>query len=130
MNEIGPDILTTNFKARFQQTADSAARLKMDLANPSNQDQKKLKKAAQEFEALFFKQIIEQMDKTVERGDFYSGGSAEEMFRSMMFDEVAMQMATRPGGSGLGIAEMVYRDLAKQTQAQEERQAEPLKGEG
>lgn len=82
-------------------------------ANPEGADQQKLKKAAQEFEGIFVKQLLDAMDKTIDRSEgLLSGGSAEEYFRGMLNDEVAKSIATRTGGSGFGLAEAIYRQMA------------------
>ncbi|MBY0404904.1 MAG: rod-binding protein [Cyanobacteria bacterium] len=114
MGGLGFNMIESGAQARFNQAEGQLKNLEKGFQNPSDPEHKKLKKGAQEFEAVFFKQIIEQMDKTVERGDFLNGGSGEEMFRSMMFDEVAKRMSERPGGSGLGLAEMIYKQTASQ----------------
>lgn len=114
MNELNMNLGDTQYKYQLSQMENQLSQLKGAYLNPKDVDRQKLKESAQQFEAVFFKQLVEQMDKTVERTGFLSGGQGEEMFRSMMFDEISKNMATRPGGSGLGLAEMIY----KQTEAQ------------
>jgi flagellar protein FlgJ len=88
--------------------------LQRQYLNPENQDQKKLKKAAQEFEAIFVQQMLDAMDKTVDRKDsFLNGGSSEEYFRSMLNEEISKSMTTRQGGSGFGLAESIYRQMSE-----------------
>lgn len=87
--------------------------LQQQFVNPATSDQKKLKKAAQEFEAIFVQQMLEAMDKTVEREDsVMGGGSAEEYWRGMMNEQVAQSISTRTGGSGFGLAESIYRQMS------------------
>lgn len=92
------------------------------------QDDKRLRKAAQEFEAIFFQQMLNAMDKTVDREkSLFSGGAGEDTFREMLNTEIAKEVcmhgpgngfANTPGASsrpnsgfqsGLGLAELVYR---------------------
>jgi Rod binding domain-containing protein len=113
MTDYGVNLNNSQLQARFAQMESTVQKMKDSYQNPVDADHKKLKKTAQEFEAVFFKQIIEQMDKTVERGSFLSGGAGEEMFRSMLFDEVATRSSNRPGGSGLGLAELIYSQMEK-----------------
>ncbi|WP_303672574.1 rod-binding protein [Vampirovibrio chlorellavorus] len=88
--------------------------LQRQYQNPENQDQKKLKKAAQEFEAIFVQQMLDAMDKTIDRKDsFLNGGSSEEYFRSMLNEEISKSMTTKQGGSGFGLAESIYRQMAQ-----------------
>jgi Rod binding domain-containing protein len=103
--------------ARLQQ-------LQRDFANPSDTDHKKLKKSAQDFEAVFLHQLIEQMDKTVDReNSIMGGGSAEDYWRGMMNEQVAQSMATQPGGSGMGLAESIYKQMATQLPPDADSQA-------
>lgn len=128
--KVTPSPIDINFRSRFVSADNEVERLKREFVNPQDKTHQKLKKAAQEFESIFFKQVLEQMDKTVERGDFMSGGHAEEMFRSMMFDEIAKNVCTRPGGSGFGLAEQIYKDLAKKLPSDEAPSANNVQGEG
>lgn len=83
----------------------------LDRKLKNHENKKELMKTAQQFEGIFLKQLMDAMDKTVDRSGFMSGGSGEEMFRSMLFDKVSELAATRPGGTGFGIAEAIYRQL-------------------
>lgn len=88
--------------------------LQRQYLHPQNTDQRKLKKAAQEFEGIFVQQMLDAMDKTIQREDsFLSGGSAEQYFRSMLNEEIAKSMTTKAGGSGFGLAETIYKQMAK-----------------
>jgi Rod binding domain-containing protein len=94
--------------------------LQRQYQNPENQDQKKLKKAAQEFEAIFVQQMLDAMDKTIDRKDsFLNGGSSEEYFRSMLNEEIAKSMTSKQGGSGFGLAESIYRQMAQNNKKDE-----------
>jgi flagellar protein FlgJ len=82
-------------------------------------DEKKLKQAAQDFEAIFVHQMLDAMDKTVDReGSILSGGSSEQYFRGMLNEEIAKSMTNRLGGSGFGLAESIYRQMAGQLKPQ------------
>ena len=91
--------------------------LRSEYANPKHKDQKKMKDVAQQFESIFVKQLFDEMDKTIERDDdslLGGGSSGEGYFRDMMYEEMSKSMSTRAGGSGLGMAEMVYRQMSNQ----------------
>lgn len=89
--------------------------LKQSYLHPEGADKQKLKKAAQEFEAIFVQQLLDAMDQTVDRQDsLLGGGNAEAYFRGMMNEEIAKSLSTRPGGSGFGLAESIYRQMEKQ----------------
>ena len=101
--------------AASQAQGNRLQQLQQQFLHPATADQKKLKKAAQEFEAIFVQQLFEAMDKTVDReGSVMGGGSAEDYWRGMMNEEVSRSISNRPGGSGLGMAETVYRQMAAQ----------------
>ena len=92
--------------------------LQKGFSNPGDEDHKKLKKSAQEFESVFIQQMIEQMDKTIDReNSMMGGGSAEEYWRGMLNEQFAKGMANQPGGSGLGLAESIYQQMSTQMSA-------------
>jgi Rod binding domain-containing protein len=111
-------------KNQFLQAESQLNRLKSSYDKPSDGEHQKLKKAAQEFEGVFIKQLLDVMDKTVERSGLLDGGSAEETFRGMLNDEIAKSISTRPGGSGFGLAEVIYRQMDQAMKA-EQQNAQP-----
>ena len=67
----------------------------------------RIRAAAQEFEAMFLGQMVNEMlrdsmPKTM------NGGFGEEMFRSMMGDQLGRQLAER---GGIGLSDQIYRSL-------------------
>ena len=75
----------------------------------SRQDEKRLKEACAEFESLFNYQIVKQMRKTIVKSGLTSGGKGEEIFTSMMDEELSMQMSSR---QGLGLKDVLMEQLA------------------
>ena len=69
-----------------------------------------LKQAASEFEAVFVKQLFEVMDKTVQKSELFHGGQAEDIFKSMLNDEMAKNIASSPTTS-FGLAEQIYQQM-------------------
>lgn len=63
--------------------------------------------AAQEFEALFLGQMANEMLRS-SVPETVQGGFGEEMFRSLLGDEIGKQMS-RSGG--IGLADQVYKAL-------------------
>ncbi len=101
-------------QAQLQQTQSRLEQMKADYINPKDADHRKLKEAAQNFEAIFIKQMLDAMEKTIDReNSLLSGGSAEGYFRDMMYDEIAQNMSQRLGGSGFGLAETIYKQMAE-----------------
>jgi len=69
----------------------------------------KLFEACQDFEAIFLKQMLNVMRKTVNKGELLNGGFAEDVFEDMLYDEYAKKMAKN---SQFGLSEMLYRELS------------------
>lgn len=114
MNPISNGIQTNLTAGQAQAETSKLAQLQKQYLNPTGADAKKLKKAAQEFEAIFVQQMLEQMDKTVDRQDsFLSGGNTEDYWRSMLNEQISKSMSERAGGSGFGLAESIYRQMAE-----------------
>ena len=68
-----------------------------------------LKKATQEFEAVFIGYMLKVMRSTVEPADDEEGSAlGKDVYLSMFDQEIALQMARN---SSLGIGEMMYRQL-------------------
>lgn len=74
----------------------------------ANQQTDKLKQACLDFSAIFIKQMLNAMKKTVPKSGMMDGGMAEEIFEDMLYDEYAKSMAQT---AGFGLAEMMYDQL-------------------
>ena len=61
-----------------------------------------------EFEAIFIKQMLNSMRKTVEKTGLLDGGLAEDFFEDMLYDEYAKKMAAT---ANFGLAAMIYGQL-------------------
>jgi flagellar protein FlgJ len=72
-------------------------------------EQAKLLEACRDFEALFIKQMLDAMRKTVGKTGLLDGGMAEDIFEDMLYDEYAKKMADT---AGFGLAETLYRELS------------------
>lgn len=79
-------------------------------ADKNKMSDEKLKKTAQDFEAVFLNKFLETMDSTVERSEEFSGGRGEEMFRSMMNEEVSKSISSTPQSS-FGFAQQIYEQM-------------------
>lgn len=66
-------------------------------------------KSCQDFESIFIKMMLKEMKKTVEKSGLVSGGSAEEIFEDMLYDEYSADMAKT---SNFGLSEQLYRQLS------------------
>jgi len=74
---------------------------------PSGQPDK-LKEACRDFEAIFLKQMLSAMKKTVDKSELINGGMAEDIFDDMLYDEYAKIMAKT---GSFGLADMMFRQL-------------------
>ncbi len=75
----------------------------------SEAEAQKLKDACRDFEALFIKQMLDTMRKTVNKSGMMDGGMAEDVFEDMLYDEYSKDMADR---SNFGIAKLMYSELS------------------
>ncbi|MBI1239829.1 MAG: chemotaxis protein [Alphaproteobacteria bacterium] len=66
------------------------------------------KSAAEDFEAVFITQMLEQMWAGVPTDGPFGGGHSEGVFRSFMLQEYGKSIA-RSGG--IGLADNVYREI-------------------
>lgn len=89
---------------------DSGSRL--DEAN-----MEKVREAAQDFEAFFIGQMMEQMMSGLESDPMFGGGQGEEVWRSMLTQEYGKEVAK---SGRLGVADHVVSAMLR---AQEERTA-------
>lgn len=84
---------------------------KPSFSEPKTNEEKELKSAAQSFESIFIKMMLDAMDKTAENKDsMFSGGEGEDTFKGMLNEERAKNISK---GSGIGLAKIIYEQLAK-----------------
>jgi murein DD-endopeptidase MepM/ murein hydrolase activator NlpD len=68
----------------------------------------KLRKACEDFESVFTYQLLRSMRKTIDKCDLFHGGSGEEIYESLLDQELAKSMAGRGAKS---LAEILYQEL-------------------
>ncbi|MBE7709233.1 MAG: muramidase [Cyanobacteria bacterium SIG32] len=73
-----------------------------------------LKKAAQEFEAIFITKMLSEMDKTVDREGGLFGDKTQyvDTFKSIVYQQMGHDIASNPRSS-FGMAEQIYRQMEK-----------------
>jgi len=76
---------------------------------------KELKEACQGFEAMFLDIMYRQMKKTVPESNFFGKSNAMDIFEDMRDSEMMKNVAV---GGGLGVGDMLYRQLAPTVLAQ------------
>jgi Rod binding domain-containing protein len=75
----------------------------------------KIREVAENFEAFFLGQMLQPMFSSIEPAKPFGGGHAEKIWKSLMVDEVGKSMAKN---GGIGIANMIQRDLLKMQEVQ------------
>ncbi len=91
-----------NLKQRAQKAAGNSGGDKINRNS-------RLFKVCREFEAIFIKQMLDVMRKTVKKSDFFHGGFTEDIFEDMLYDDYAKKMADN---GHFGLSEMLYKQLA------------------
>lgn len=100
-------------------SAQAAAVQKMAKAEPGSRlddaNMEKVREAAQDFEAFFIGQMMEQMMSGMESDPMFGGGQGEEVWRSMLTQEYGKEVAKT---GRLGVTDHVMSAMLR---AQEER---------
>lgn len=80
----------------------------------SGNSKTQLKKAGEEFEAIFISKMLTEMDKTVDKegGLFGEKSPYVDTFKSIVYQQVGHDLASNPRTS-LGIAEQIYKQMEK-----------------
>ncbi len=100
----GPDL------SRSQANPADAARLRGNLMGAAKVSPEKVGQIAEQFEAQFISQMLENMFSTVDSKNALGGGEAEEYYRDMLVDEYGKVIA-RAGG--IGVADHVKREMLR-----------------
>lgn len=77
-------------------------------AGLNEREDKKLKEACQDFEALFLSSLLKAMRKTVQKTSLFGSDSGEQTFQEMMDTEISKSAAKN---SSMGIADVLYKQL-------------------
>jgi peptidoglycan hydrolase FlgJ len=80
------------------------------LSRAKKPEDSHLKKAAQDFEALFMTQMLQEMRKTIPDGGLFAKSGENRMYESMMDEQLGYQLAQ---GRGMGLSQSLYRQLLR-----------------
>ncbi len=80
----------------------------------------KLKEACKGFEAMFLNMMYREMRATVPKDEFFGESNAMNIFKDMRDTELTKKIAE---GGGIGLGDLLYRQLAPTVLAQEEAMA-------
>ncbi len=75
---------------------------------------KELRKACEGFEAMFLSMMYRQMRATVPENELFGESNALKIFQDMRDDELMKNVAA---GGGIGIADMMYKQLKPQVES-------------
>jgi Rod binding domain-containing protein len=78
--------------------------------NVNAAEKKRLKKACNDFEAMFIANMLKEMRKSIPKSGFLESSSGSDIYRSMMDQKVAEKIAN---DKGLGIGEMLFKQLRR-----------------
>jgi len=107
--------MESNARKMDANTALGAARAKALPQVPQTKDVEKLRKTAQEFEAVYLSQMLKPMFEGIKASDPFGGGHAEDMYRSLMVDEYGKAIAK---SGGIGIADQVLSEMLRMQEVQ------------
>jgi len=80
-------------------------------------DEKKLKQACNDLEAIFVNIMFKQMRNSVQKSGMFDGGFGEEMYEDMLFDKYAEEVSK---SNGIGLGDMLYKQLSKNIKSEGE----------
>ena len=92
-------------------SAVNASTARPSPVKPTVDTSSELYKVCLDFEALFIKQMLNAMRKTVEKKGLLDGGMSEDIFEDMLYDEYAKKMAQT---AQFGLAETMYLQVNHQ----------------
>ena len=92
-------------------TVTGTAPLGPSQVRPTVDRSSELYKACLDFEAIFIKQMLNVMRKSVQKEGLLDGGLSEDIFEDMLYDEYAQKMAQT---AQFGLAETMYLQINHQ----------------
>jgi flagellar protein FlgJ len=92
-------------------TGDFASTLKKAY---NAKDEQQLKKVCKDFEKIFLSMMYKEMRATVIKSDLVDDSAGGDMFKEMLDDKIAEEIADGPG---VGLADMMYKNLSKTMKA-------------
>lgn len=105
---------TANMDLARAESSGNRTRNKLEAAAQSG-DTNAIRKAAEDFEAIFISQMMNHMFKNVaEGGGMFGGGQGESMWKGVYLDEISKSIA---GRGGVGVADAIERQLLQLQEA-------------
>jgi len=76
-----------------------------------NGEVSQLRKAAEDFEAVFLAMTLKQMRSTIQKDEMFNGGMGEDVFTEMLDEELAKTTAST---GHTGLAQLLFQQLSRQ----------------
>lgn len=73
---------------------------------------KKLEKSCADFEAMLVAQVLKTMRKTIPKNGLLKSSQGRETYEMILDQKIAEDLANK--GEGLGLKEMLYRQMTRQ----------------
>jgi len=80
------------------------------LERSKSRELRELKKACQDFEAIFIQSLFKSMRKTVIDSGLFEKDNAHEIYQDMLDAEIAHQTASQ---QSMGLADQMYRQMLR-----------------
>jgi peptidoglycan hydrolase FlgJ len=93
-----------------------------NVAGGKKIDETRLKKASEDFEALFINQLMQSMRRTVLKSKFLDDAPGKEVYQSLFDREISKKMAQK---GALGLGKTIFRKVLDQEKT---RMARPSGG--
>lgn len=111
--------------AEQKQTVETDAFKDMLTKAGEKKDLESLKKATMEFETYFINMLFKEMRSSSEGGGLIEKSQARSMFEGMLDEEMSKKMSE---AGGIGLADMLFKNLQKTYEAEPETPALDIKG--
>ncbi|GKX28500.1 hypothetical protein SH1V18_09800 [Vallitalea longa] len=109
ISSINPNMynnITMNQKEKIETESFEAA---LNQAQ-EKQDDKQLQESCREFEQYFVNQLFKEMRNTVHSDGLIPKSQGEKIFEDMLYEEYSTEISK---GEGIGISQMLYKQLSK-----------------
>lgn len=96
---------TMNLSNKMERIQDSIG---IEKTSSSGKANSQLKKACGEMESLFVYYLLKEMRSTIPKSGFMSGGKAEEVYTSMLDEQLAKELSSK---RGIGLSSILLEQL-------------------
>jgi flagellar protein FlgJ len=104
--------ILNNLKPSKKNILSLSQKNKKDLSNVSRKKEK-LMEVAHEFEAIFIKQLLNVLRRSIPKNGLFYGGFGEEIFTDMLYNEYAKLMSKN---FKFGLATKIYEQMSRHLQ--------------